>query len=371
VTAPIIVQQPGVGEQIAKGLAPLLQALQAKQQFALQQQQLATQQAVAEANIAASNAETEARRQQTERAAREAKGLADATKEFQTLSDSGQELTQQVLFGSLAKLKSPEAVSAFIGLVPNIGELLSTPARVRGVEAGARTAEAGARTATVEADVAEAAKPAQIDQINLTIESIAAARDFLRSPGSKLPTDPTRAQAIGMQTLGLLDYVEAQNRITAQGRSEDAQERMLARQSAIDVMRQAFRDFNEQADGIASGALDPKEALTLEELLDRNAQAVLGVTGAEVRRTVGAAFRKFQNQTPADVSAFNGVGLLSPVQFQKAQSLFQGRAWRELDPTTQQQIVGAAIGLNEGRQLSDDVPPRIASIIRNLARRIK
>jgi len=43
-TSPVVIQQPGFGEQIQQGLAPLMRALQVQQQQAAQQQQLALQQ---------------------------------------------------------------------------------------------------------------------------------------------------------------------------------------------------------------------------------------------------------------------------------------------------------------------------------------
>lgn len=66
-TSPIVLQQPGWGEALQKGLAPLLAALQQKQQQDMQQQQLVTEAGhlkLAQDKFAADQEETKQRKQQ-------------------------------------------------------------------------------------------------------------------------------------------------------------------------------------------------------------------------------------------------------------------------------------------------------------------
>lgn len=363
-TAPTIIQLPGVGEQIREGLAPLLAALQNLQQRKVQEQQLQLQAAEVQSQSALRAQQAAALRMQSEAAAREAKGQEEATKLFQQIGESGQEFTPELLFGSLAKLKTSEGISAFIQMVPDVAQLLAAPAEVEAVQAGARVVGA-------EAEIAVARVPLVTKQIEM-------ARDFLRKPNAKLPTDPTTAQAVGLQTLDLLGFVSDRINDQLQSAQGDAQVRMFARQAAIDVMRQSIREFNEAAEfeGPVEAAKLRREGKleTLEQILDRNAQAIIGISGAEVRRTVGSAFREFQRGTTTDGAAFNAVGLLSPKQVEATRQIVQGRGFQSLDADTQNALISDALAIVRGSARlprRGEADAKIINLLSNLVRRLR
>ncbi len=373
---PIIIQQPGVGDIARRALDPLLQGLQRLQQRKLQEQQLALQQQQVESQNALRQQQTAALQLQSEKATREAKGMADATKIFQETVEAGQEFNKETITGILAKLKSPEAITAFVAMVPDIGQALATPAAVEQTGAEARTAIAGA-------DVAEAQAPTLIQQAELDQKAIQKATDFLSNPNAKLPDDPTVGQATAARTLGILGFMSSQLASRAQTAQADAQTRMFARQTAVDVMRQSIREFNEQLEAIGEPAemqrlIKEGEAFSLESILDRNARAIIGVSGAELRKTVGDAFREFQRKDPSkpvDVGTGDpsGIVVMSPDQEAATRQIVQGRGFQALPPDERRAVLEGAMRIAAGEsrlpekgEASDKIINLMAALVRKL-----
>lgn len=238
----ILPRQPGAGEAVSQGLAPLIQALQMMQQRQMQQQQLSLEQQRTQAQVAESEARTQASRAEIARRTDEAKDEADATKALQDAMEvGGGKLTQEAIFGALAKLKRPGAVSKFIAQVPGLGEALSAPKKLEREDVETQQKQVELDTSQIQLRLAKLQEPVRA-------AGLRNARRLLSTPNAKLPKDPTVAEATAMASLGLLDFAGQQTRSELESGTGASQAIIFARQQALQTVSSAFREYISEAE---------------------------------------------------------------------------------------------------------------------------
>jgi hypothetical protein len=359
-TSPIILRQEGFGDAIQRGLQPLLQALQQRQQTQLQQQQLALQQQQVQAQVAASQADTERLRLQGEQRVQQLEDQSKAAKIFQQSFEQGEgKFSNAMIRDMLAQAKTPGQVEALLGMIPGIGEALSAPAEVRAAEVGAEAAEVTTERQRVALTQDERmARLTEMD-VNLRTKAQRFANQLLESPDAALPADPNLREAVGLQMLELLPFINSTLEREASGATGGTAALIFARQQAMQSVSGATRAYAERlnlanADEIA-GIPSPtsREGLTpfLAPGMDyETAETLIRAATDQALRTLGA-------ERPGASSGFPEFDRIPDFQ--------------SMDDETKRRVIRVAQAHADGAELSHEMPTRTRALIMNLARRIR
>lgn len=355
-TAPIIFQQPGWGESVQKGLAPLLQAIQQTQQRKLQEQQLATQQAVAQANIAQAAQQTEALRLSNEQTQRTAKGEQESAKIIQEMLEQGvkpEDFTSEMISQHMSKLKTPEGIMAYMRAVPALTDVLGAPTKVKKAELEVSGMEQ-----------TQALNAVTLEQRQAMLPLI---RDFVDNPDKPFNVENlSQGQAIAAAALDLSGVMIAQLNARIQRRDFDTQERMLARTASMKVWDAALATYSDQL------LLRPDNPPDLADIIDQTSRAMLDMSGKDLRKAVRGSMRYLGVQE----EGFIEIGALAPKQRGALSPALQ-RAFDSLPlearATALRLVERKDIDISDLEVLADalGVDVSVASRVRNLITRLR
>lgn len=199
-----------------------------------------------------------------------------------------------------------------------------------------------------------------LDEHQLNQMILPTVQQFMQNPNAPLPKDPNRAQAVAMDRLGVLSYINQRMAREAQRAGENAQADMATRQAifqAYGAATQAQTEFQFQNPG---KAIPP-----FEDFFGQSLQPL----GVGLKDAQGIIQESFQNYTRRHGSVGSS---RAPVSAPSAlEPLFNNPRYKLAQPVTQQQMLDAAYAVAAGKPLAAGLDDETRTWILRAAARIK